>query len=229
MWRSLIAVIVPIVVPAIAAAATASTDASRFLGLGDSYTIGEGVAANERWPTQLAALLHAHGVAIDAPEIVARTGWTTDELAAAMDAHTFHPPYTLVTLLIGVNNQYRGRAVENYRSEFHALLERAIALAGNRPQRVIVVSIPDWGVTRFGHASGRDVAQIALEIDTYNLAAAEIAKALRVHFIDVTAASRDGGERADMLVVDGLHPSAAMYRRWAELVLPQAQAALTTR
>ncbi len=223
MWRSLMAAIVPI---AAATTAAPAIDHPRFLALGDSYTIGEGVAANERWPAQLAAMLHAHGIAIDAPETVARTGWTTDELAAAMDAHAFRPPYALVTLLIGVNNQYRGRDLENYREEFRALLERAIKLAGKRPQHVIVVSIPDWGVTRFGRDSGRDTTQIAREINAYNLAAAAIAQTAHVRYVNVTAASRDGGSHADMLVADGLHPSAAMYRRWAELVLPQAQVAL---
>jgi lysophospholipase L1-like esterase len=200
----------------------------RFLALGDSYTIGEGVAAAERWPDQLAAALKARDVSIDAPEIVARTGWTTDELAAAMNAHTFHPPYALVTLLIGVNNQYRGRDLGNYRSEFRSLLERAIVLAGANPAHVVVVSIPDWGATRFGHESGRDRTVIARELDAYNAANAEIARMLHVGYADVTAASRDGGEHRDMLVGDGLHPSAAMYRRWVESILPAARTALSS-
>jgi lysophospholipase L1-like esterase len=199
---------------------------TRFLALGDSYTIGEGVAAHERWPNQLAAALRSAGQPIDDPEIVARTGWTTDELSAAMNEHSFQAPYALVTLLIGVNNQYRGRDLDNYRHEFRALLERAIALAGDRPQRVVVVSIPDWGVTAFGHASGRDAARIAQELDIYNAANAQIATMLHVAYADVTAASRDGGNHADMLVADGLHPSAAMYRRWVEVILPAAQAAV---
>ncbi len=224
MWLDL-----AIVVPAmLAASAVHVADGSRFLALGDSYTIGEGVGAEQRWPEQLAGLLRALGVAVDAPEIVARTGWTTDELAAAMDAHAFHPPYALVTLLIGVNNQYRGRDLENYRVEFRSQLQRAIELAGGQAQRVIVVSIPDWGVTRFGHTSGRDPAVVAGQIDAYNAANAEIARMLHVRYVDVTAVSRDGGDHADMLTADGLHPSAAMYRRWAELVLPQAKAALSS-
>jgi lysophospholipase L1-like esterase len=145
-----------------------------------------------------------------------------------MDAHAFHPPYTLVTLLIGVNNQYRGRDLENYRTEFRRLLERAIVLAGNRPQRVIVVSIPDWGVTRFGRDGGRDGAQIARAIDAYNAANAPIAKMLQVGYVDVTAASRADGDGAGMLVADGLHPSAAAYRHWTERILPAAQAALSS-
>jgi lysophospholipase L1-like esterase len=201
---------------------------TRFLALGDSYTIGEGVAAAARWPDQLAAALKAKGVVIDAPEIVARTGWTTDELSTAMDTHKFHPPYALVTLLIGVNNQYRGRDLGNYRSEFRALLERAIALAGGSPAHVVVVSIPDWGATRFGHDSGRDRAAIARELDAYNAANAEIATMLHVGYADVSPASRDGGDHRDMLVGDGLHPSAAMYARWVESILPPARAALSS-
>jgi len=201
---------------------------ARFLALGDSYTIGEGVDADGRWPDQLAAALRKAGSAIAAPEIVARTGWTTDELSAEMDKHVFHPPYDLVTLLIGVNNQYRGRDVDNYRAEFRALLQRAIALAGRRPRHVVVVSIPDWGVTRFGQHSGRDTRQIARELDLYNAANADIAASLQVRYADVTAASRAGGDRADMLVGDGLHPSAGMYRRWVEAIEPQARAALSS-
>jgi lysophospholipase L1-like esterase len=226
MWLDLIAAVIPVVV---AAGAAQATDNNRFLALGDSYTIGEGVAVAERWPAQLVALLHAQGIALGAPEIIARTGWTTDELAAAMDdAHTTQPPYALVSLLIGVNNQYRGRDLENYRVEFRHLLERAIVLAGNRPGRVIVVSIPDWGVTRFGRGSGRDVGKIAHEIDAYNDANAQIAKMLQVRYVDVTAASRNDGDRAEMLVADGLHPSAAAYRHWVERILPAAQSALSS-
>jgi len=208
--------------------ASAHAADARFLALGDSYTIGEGVDADGRWPDQLAAALRKSGSAIAAPEIVARTGWTTDELSGAMDKHAFHPPYDLVALLIGVNNQYRGRDIDNYRTEFRALLQRAITLAGDRPQHVVVVSIPDWGVTRFGQHSGRDTRQIARELDLYNAANAEIAASLRVRYADVTPVSRDGGGQADMLVGDGLHPSAAMYARWLATIEPQARAALAS-
>ena len=192
-----------------------------FLALGDSYAIGEGVAESERWPVQL-----AHALGIDPPEIMARTGWTTDELAAAMAQHAFHPPYDLVTLLIGVNNQYRGRDLANYRNEFRALLDRAIELAGGRPQRVVVVSIPDWGVTRFGREGGRDTAQIAREIDQYNAANAEISRSSRVHYVDVTTRARAD---PDLVVDDGLHPNGAAYRRWSDAILPVAQRALSSR
>ena len=212
----------------------AATNASanehrRFLALGDSYTIGEGVAESDRWPVQLAAALNRADVAIDEAEILARTGWTTDELADAMHRHRFHPPYALVTLLIGVNNQYRGLDQQNYRDHFRALLERAIELADHKPQHVIVVSIPDWGVTRFGRESGRDLTQIAHEIDLYNAANAQIAASVGARYVDVTALSREGGDHADMLVEDGLHPSAAMYRRWTEAILPIAEQAVAPR
>lgn len=194
-----------------------------FLALGDSYTIGESVDAAERWPNQLAALLD-----LDTPEVIARTGWTTDELSAAIDAHAFRPPYALVTLLIGVNNQYRGRDLANYRDEFTALLQRAIELAGGQPRHVVVVSIPDWGVTPFARASGRDVHAIAHAIDAYNAANAAIAAQLRTRYADVTAISRECGDAADMLVADGLHPSAAMYTRWLAAIEPAARAALSS-
>jgi lysophospholipase L1-like esterase len=221
MWLSLAA--------GVALATGSANPAPRFLALGDSYTIGEGVAADQDWPHQLAAALRARGSAIADPEIVARTGWTTDELSAAMDAHAFHSPYALVTLLIGVNNQYRGRDVVNYRAEFRKLLERALALAGGDARHVVVVSIPDWGVTRFGAESGRDLARIALEIDAFNAAAAQISTTLHARYVDVTAISRDRGGAADMLVGDGLHPSAAMYARWTAAIAIQAQAALHGR
>lgn len=205
----------------------AHSEGTRFLALGDSYTIGEGVAENDRWPVQLAHMLHS-SQRIDAPEIIARTGWTTDELADAMRQHAFHRPYALVTLLIGVNNQYRGRDLQNYREEFRALLLDAIALAGDKPQRVVVVSIPDWGVTKFGRFSGRDVTQIARELDAYNAANAQIAAQLGARYVDITAISRTRGDATDMLVADGLHPSTAMYRRWTEAILPEAALALNS-
>ena len=200
----------------------APVQSTRFLALGDSYTIGEGVEASGRWPSQLAARL-----GLDAPEIVAQTGWTTDELGAAMDAHAFHAPYALVTLLIGVNNQYRGRDLASYRGEFTQLLQRAVELAGDNPRHVVVVSIPDWGITPF--ARGRDARAIAREIDAYNAANREIAGNAHAFYADVTGISRDRGDREDMLVSDGLHPSAAMYTRWLDAILPATQAALSSR
>jgi lysophospholipase L1-like esterase len=208
-------------------AMTAAHAAGRYLALGDSYTIGEGVAAEGRWPVQLAKRLRAGGVDIGDPEIVATTGWTTDELSAAMDTATFSPPYALVTLLIGVNNQYRGRSLANYREEFATLLSRAIALAGERADHVVVVSIPDWGITGFARKHGRDAHRTGVEIDAFNATAREIAHDRGVAFVDVTGISRAAGDAPDALVDDRLHPSAAQYARWTEAILAAARQATT--
>ncbi len=194
----------------------------RFLALGDSYTIGEGVAVDGRWPVQLAATLREQGVSLGDPEILATTGWTTDELAAATQRYRFVPPYGLVTLLIGVNNQYRGRDLDNFRDEFRALLDHAIRLAGDRPDRVIVVSIPDWGTTTFAERSGRDLESIAREIDAFNDVKRQEADAQNVAFVDITGISRLAGDANGMLADDGLHPSAAQYARWTAAIAPVA-------
>jgi lysophospholipase L1-like esterase len=194
-----------------------------YLALGDSYTIGEAVAAEARWPAVLVERLRRDGVVIDDPQIVAVTGWTTDELAHGMDLASLTPPYDLVSLQIGVNNQYRGRSLENYRDEFAALLARATALAGHRPERVVVVSIPDWGVTRFAREQGRDPVVIAAALDAFNASAQEQADRARAHFVDITAISR---HHPDLLADDGLHPSAAQYRLWVEAIEAVARTSL---
>lgn len=194
-----------------------------YLALGDSYTIGEGVPIEGRWPVQLVARLRERGVMVGDPRIIATTGWTTDELTSAMDEAGLHGSFSLVTLLIGVNNQYRGRSASEYREQFLALLQRAVALAGDS-RRVIVVSIPDWGVTAF--AEGRDRAAIGSEIDTFNAIAHDETVRAHARWADVTPASRGAGAKKDMLVEDGLHPSAAQYATWVEVILPEAQAAV---
>ena len=197
-----------------------------YLALGDSYTIGEGVAERERWPVQLAQALRDTGIALADPRIIATTGWTTDELWAAMDAAEPLGAWDFVSLLIGVNNQYRGRSVDDYVGEFHRLLRRAIALAGDRVDRVLVLSIPDWGVTPFAFASGRDREAIAADLDAYNAAARDLCEAHGVAFVDITGISRDRGGTAEMLADDGLHPSATQYARWAAAALPMAMGLL---
>ena len=191
----------------------------RFLALGDSYTIGEGVAEAQRWPNQWAAALRALGAEIDAPRIIAQTGWTTDELSAAMDALEPLGQWDLVSLLIGVNNQYRGRDLQNYREEFSALLERAIALAGGDAGRVLVLSIPDWGVTPFARDGKRDLARIADQIDDYNAVNRDVSESRGAVWRDITDLTRDFGARRDMLADDGLHPSGAMYALWVERLM----------
>jgi lysophospholipase L1-like esterase len=200
-----------------------------YLALGDSYTIGEAVDAAGRWPVQLAALLRQRGIAVGEPAIVARTGWTTAELAAGIDAAAPRGPFALVSLLIGVNDQYRGGRPEDYRSGFAALLRRAIAFAGGEPGRVVVLSIPDWSVTPFAAQSGRDLPRVAREIRQFNEVNRDETRRAGARWVDVTPAStRALGDRS-LRAPDGLHPSAAMYAEWARLALPEAAAAIAPR
>jgi lysophospholipase L1-like esterase len=203
------------------AAAASAQMPQRYLALGDSYTIGEGVADSSRWPAQLVRALRARGAAIAEPEIVARTGWTTDELDAAITARlakdALGGQYGLVTLLIGVNNQYRGQPVEEFRTGLRALLKRAIGFAGGDAARVIVVGIPDWGVTPFN--TSKDGARIAREIDAYNAVNRTEAGLAGAHWVEITDLTRASPRD---VVADGLHPSAAMYATWVERIAPVA-------
>ncbi|HVC17832.1 MAG TPA: SGNH/GDSL hydrolase family protein [Rhodanobacter sp.] len=194
-----------------------------YLALGDSYTIGEAVAAHERWPAQLVRRLRRAGSALAEPHIVAATGWTTDELAHGIDAAALDPPYDLVTLQIGVNNQYRGRPAGDYRRQFANLLARAVALAGHHATRVVIVSIPDWGVTRFARELGRDAARIAHDLDVCNAIARDETARAGARFVDVTAVSR---KHPELVAADGLHPSAAQYALWVDAIAPTVHAAL---
>jgi lysophospholipase L1-like esterase len=185
-----------------------------YLALGDSYTIGESVLLIESFPYQTVQILRKTGFNFHSPEIIAKTGWTTDELQSAIDKYKFLPSYDFVTLLIGVNNQYRGRTVENYRLEFENLLQQAIRFTGGKKDHVIVISIPDWGATPF--AAGRDRKKIADEIDDYNGANKSIAEKYGVKYIDITPGTREASGDPALVAVDGLHPSAKEYKRWAE-------------
>ena len=201
----------------------------RYLALGDSYTIGEGVPESGRWPMQLAQALRADGIPMADPRIIAQTGWTTGELDVAIDAAHLLAEYDLVSLLIGVNNQYRGLGVDEYRAQFSALLERAIGFAQGRRERVLVLSIPDWGVTPFAKRELRSSARIADEIDACNRVAQEACVQRGTRFVDITAISRARGAEPQMLVDDGLHPSAAMYAEWTRLALPRVRTLLAPR
>jgi lysophospholipase L1-like esterase len=194
----------------------------RYLALGDSYTIGEGVDEAARWPLQLARQLRDGGIDLAPPRIVATTGWTTDELAAAIEDAALPATFDFVTLCIGVNDQYRGRDASEYRMRLQPLLETATTLAAGRVDRVLMLSIPDWGVTRFARREGRDPAEVAHEIDAFNAIARELCAARRIAWVDITPASRDDGDADAMLAEDGLHPSGAMYARWVDIVLPVA-------
>lgn len=184
-----------------------------YLALGDSYTIGEAVPATENFPNQTVRLLKDSGYKFESPEIIAKTGWTTDELQTAINKHEFRSSYDFVTLLIGVNNQYRGRTVENYKPEFESLLQQAIQFSGNRPDHVIVLSIPDWSATPF--AADRDRKQIANEIDLFNEANKLISEKYKVKYLDITPGTREAAHDLSLVAADGLHPSGKEYSRWA--------------
>lgn len=196
----------------------------RFLALGDSYTIGEGVGEDERWPSHLGRLLDGNGIRFTDIQIVAQTAWTADELADAIDQARPKGPFDLVTLMVGVNDQYRSRPVDVFAPEYERLLNRAIAFAGGVARRVIAISIPDWGATPF--ARGRDRSLIGREIDVYNTRSRELAQRAKVAWIDVTPASRATLSEPALVTADGLHPSGQMYARWAELIAPVVRNAL---
>ena len=189
----------------------------RYLALGDSYTIGESVSSGDRWPNQLATLLETDGIRTEV-RIIARTGWTVKELWQGIQADPPQGTYELVTLLIGVNDQYRGYPLGGYREDFRSMLEKAIAYAGGKEGHVVVLSIPDWGVTPF--AADRDRREIAQQIDEFNAVNREEAEKAGVHYVDVTAISREAVSDAALIASDGLHTSGRMYAMWAEKVLP---------
>jgi lysophospholipase L1-like esterase len=195
----------------------------RYLALGDSYTIGESVDEAERWPNQLADFLKAGGVPTEVT-IIARTGWTTNELWDGIQAQKINPPYDLVSLLIGVNNQYRGYDITEYREQFVFLLNKSIEYAGGNPKHVIVLSIPDWGVTPF--AGNHDSKKIAVEIDQFNTVNRAETEKAGAYYVDVTSISREAAHDETLIVGDGLHPSGKMYLDWAKLVYPAALEAL---
>lgn len=191
----------------------------RFLALGDSYTIGEGMPEADRWPNQLAEALRRTGREVEKPTIIARTGWTTDELSKAIDEADPQGSWDLVSLLIGVNNQYRGRDADEYRQQFVSLLKRAITFAGNKPSKVVVLSIPDWGVTPF--AEGRDRADIARKIDQFNAINRDESRKAGVMYVDITPFSRQPDPT--LITGDGLHPSAKQYLEWVRLIMSRLE------
>ncbi len=198
-----------------------------YLSLGDSYTIGEQVMLAENFAYQTVQLLRktiareeshgpAPGLPFAAPEIIAKTGWTTDELDAAIQQTVFLKQYDVVSLLIGVNNQYRGRAIKEFENGFTAILQKAIELAGGNPHRVFVLSIPDWGITPF--AADKDSEKIAGEIDAYNEVCKAVSSEFNCTYLDITVSQRTNGRKPEFLATDGLHPSGLEYAKWAKLL-----------
>ncbi len=189
-----------------------------YLALGDSYTIGESVPETGRWPVQLTAALNKEGVKVNDPVIIAQTGWTTDELALAIHDRNIREKFDIVSLLIGVNNQYRDRSLLEYGIQFKQLLATAVDYAGDK-NKVFVVSIPDWGVTPF--AEGRDRRVIGEQIDLFNEAARKICENEGVDFYDITSYSREAKNDKSLVAGDGLHPSTKMYEGWIEIIKPR--------
>jgi len=188
----------------------------KFLALGDSYTIGESVAENERWPVVLAQELRKRGTNCDDPKIIATTGWRTDDLKKAILADNPPSDYGLVSLLIGVNNQYQGKSVEDYKPEFEELLNMAIKFAGGDKANVFVVSIPDYGYTPFGKEKQETITKA---IDEYNAANKVITERYGIKYFYITDISRRGFAEPDLVAPDNLHPSGKMYKEWVELIL----------
>jgi len=199
--------------------------ALHYLALGDSYTIGESVSEAERFPEQTAAKLRATSLQVEPPLIIARTGWTTDELQEGIRLKHPQGPFDLVSLLIGVNNQYRGLPIEEYSKSFLELLNGAIAFAGTRSSRVFVLSIPDWGVTPF--AEGRDRYRIAKDIDAFNAVNRGHAERAGVHYLDITPLTRNASTDKALVANDGLHPSGKAYGQWADQLFEQMKQELS--
>ena len=196
----------------------------KLLALGDSYTIGEGVAPEQSWPLQLAGILREAAFNIDTTQIVAATGWTTFDLLRAIAQTNLSPPYDLVTLLIGVNDQFQGKAESWYSEGFATLLQLSIDFAGGRPQRVIVLSIPDYSVTPFGRRL--DSTAIRTKLDSFNQMNAKLSKNAGVHYVNITEISRGAASDPTLLALDKLHPSGSMYAEWARLVASVAAPAI---
>ena len=189
-----------------------------YLALGDSYTIGESVAATDRFPAQLVKMLQRENINVQSPDIVAVTGWTTTNLLNALQNEQLNHNYTFVTLLIGVNNQYQGRTLEEYKAQFTQLLKLTISYADNIKNHVFVLSIPDYSVTPF--ALWSDTLEIAREIDQFNEANKNISLDAGVHYVDITPISREAKNDPTLIAGDGLHPSASQYFKWIQLLAP---------
>ncbi len=191
-----------------------------YLALGDSYTIGESVDVAERWPVQLVQGLREGDIEVEAPRLIAKTGWTTANLKDAIAEANLENNFDLVSLLIGVNNQYQGKSIEEYRLEFEQLLFRAIELAGGKKEGVFVLSIPDYGATPFGASNAES---IGAEIDAFNAINKEITTQQGVAYFDITPISRQASTNSALTATDNLHPSGEMYKLWVELILEEVK------
>lgn len=189
-----------------------------YLALGDNYTVGESISKKHTWPKQLVDSLKKRNIFLSEPRIIAKTGWTTDELKKAINDSSLDYPYDWVSLLIGVNNQYRGRDLDEFKLQFESLLLEAIAFSGNRKERVFVISIPDWGSMPF--AKDRDPNKIAIEIDNFNQIIYEVCAFENIKFIDITPITRNIYSNPNWIAKDSLHPSKEQYSKWVEKIIP---------
>ncbi|WP_341905567.1 SGNH/GDSL hydrolase family protein [Fluviicola taffensis] len=199
---------------------TTSKEGLSYLALGDSYTIGESVVTNSNFPYQLADSIWNEGEEYTSPVIIARTGWRTDQLMEAIESANLKKEYDLVTLLIGVNNEFQGRSLEEYERDFISLCQKSIELAGNKKERVFVLSIPDYGYTPYGKTN---MNRISSRIDLFNASNKRIADSLQLNYIDITRISRQGLSDPDLVADDGLHPSAKMYGLWVQEIRRKMQ------
>lgn len=198
------------------AACSGSREGMSYLALGDSYTIGESVPTNSNFPYQLADSIGKSGKTYVSPVIIARTGWRTDQLIDAVESAHLKKEYDLVTLLIGVNNEFQGRSLREYERDFTLLCKKSIELAGNKKKRVIVVSIPDYGFTPYGEANRERISE---RIDLFNASNKRISDSLGLNYVNVTEISRRGLDEPDLVADDGLHPGTKMYALWVKEIL----------
>jgi len=191
---------------------------SKFLALGDSYTIGQSVEVNQRWPVQFLKELKATTNVIDTLQIIAQTGWRVDQLKEAMNSSDLEPPYGIVSLLIGVNNQYQGQNANDFRPEFIEILEKSLKLVENRTERLFVISIPDWGASPYGF--GFDRAKVSKEINEFNSVVKEESEKRGLRYFNITTISRRALTDRTLIASDGLHPSGKMYKLWVDKMIP---------
>ncbi|HET8753696.1 MAG TPA: SGNH/GDSL hydrolase family protein [Salinimicrobium sp.] len=189
-----------------------------FLALGDSYTIGESVSPKLRWPVQLVDSLKSHGIALKDPKIIAITGWTTQDLLNAMDNQLENEKFDLVSVSIGVNNQYQGKSIKDYENDLHTIFKKAIFHSKFGIKGVFAVSIPDYGATPFGAAKSKEIEK---EIAQFNEVFEKVASEFNIEFYKITPISKRASEEKDLVADDGLHPSGKMYSLWVEEFLPE--------
>lgn len=210
-------------VDTVAAPANVDTALKRYLALGDSYTIGQSVKVYERYPVQAVEKLRLAGYQVAEAEIIATSGWTTANLLDAVAGIVAAPSYDMVTLLIGVNNQYQGGSLDEYRLQFAFLLQKAIQFAGDRPKRVVVLSIPDYSVTPFANTADKE--KIAREINAFNVINKNISESFHVNYLNVTEESRKAANDHSLIAYDDLHFSGKEYSIWTSLLVPVMKSA----